>query len=196
MSSKTGAKSKDEYIFSFYDQLERDNESSDIIYSEHQRLNNKDKAKDFVNDVYGTVYLDKVSPIPEKCEGIECFSDFVDLDILEQALSAYNLTLPKYIVFVEPNLLGSIMGASAWTPSFSSDKIYIHVELYEYKDEIPVVEAIAHEAWHLEKQPIFIRTITGFGYENKAKSVGESVSELYIRMKEVKTALDLSSNWK
>ncbi len=198
MAIDTDAKIKEEYIFSFYDQMERDNDPHDIIYSEHQRINDKEKMKDYANDVYGTVYVDKIGPIPEMCVGIECFADFVDLDILEQTMSKYDLKLPNYIFFVKPNMAYEYLGVSGWTPSSSRDKIYINIELYRFKDEIPVVEAIAHEAWHLEKQPRFIRTIPGLSYlyERKTYSISDSVSELYKKMKEVKTALDMSVKWR
>jgi hypothetical protein len=196
VSFKAGIKTKDEYVFSLYDQLEWDNDHSDIIYSEYQRLSNKDITKDYVNDVYGTVHFDNVGPIPEKCEGIECISDFVDLELLKQAMNKYGLKPPKYIIFVEPNIFYKMMQVSAWTPSMASDKIYINRYYYDTKDEIGVVEAIAHETWHLTKQPKFIRKMLAFVYEKEAGRIGESVSDLYKKMIEVKTALELSRKWK
>lgn len=189
MTSKPAKKAKDEYIYSVYDQLEWGDDGEAVIYSDYQKM-------------YGdTVYLNNFAqkrdmPTQGICKGIECISDFVDIELLKQALSRYGLKLPRYIIFTEPNILYKAMQASAWTPSLSKNKIYINRYYYETKDELGTVEAIAHETWHLTKQPKLIRKLLLFIYEDKASQVGESVCDLYRKMREVTNVLDVLRRWK
>ena len=195
MSGKSGAKPKNNYIFSAYDQLEWDTSLDGYNFTAEESLSVKSEMEYPFNEL-GTEYMSFTDPKQNNCVGLECISNFVDIAAFNQAMNYYGLKAPKYIVFIKPNALYKALDASAWTPALSKDRIFVNIEYYNSKDDVGVVEAIAHEAWHLTKQPRLIRALPGFRGEKDAGRIGQNVSALYKNMKNVIMAMRLSRRWK
>lgn len=119
----------------------------------------------------------------EICEGLDCIKDFVDVNILENIMRDKGLELPQYIFFVQPNKLYKWLGVLGWTGGFEHDRIFVDIDLLKNKNGLMTVITIAHETWHLRKQPIVIRQVVRPPYEAKAYSVGEEVGKEYMKLK-------------
>jgi hypothetical protein len=138
-----------------------------------------DNKPQFANE---TAYLDCVTRTAgsDAKIGIQWINDFVDVDELKAAMRKYGMEIPKYVVFTTPNFFINLWRPLGWTGIVSINTISINIELLRYRQEKEIVEAIAHETWHLEKQPKVIRSFINH-YEDEAGAVGEEVMKEYFR---------------
>ncbi len=178
MTEKNKKKQKDVYRESIFDYLEANSEPlidrekyTDSIFEMLERANGpEDEYSDSIFDLLeknssnaGVGYSRDTVSIDFKsfdyCEGLGCIEDFVDIDMLKQAIMKNGMELPARIVFKRFNLLYNKMGIGGTTNTSSQNTICINIDYVHEKNELMIVEAIAHETWHLRKQPKVIRSI-------------------------------------
>lgn len=176
-NKKDRKKDGNNYFYTLSDMLIWDKPEEGTTYIDRQS-DSRSYERDISND---TVYIDRFLKTGRGVwEGVRYIEDFVDIDALKEVMRKYGLALPRYIYFMEPNIIYKLLGASGWTSSISEDAININIELVRDRNELLIVQSIAHESWHLQKQPKLIRFFAG--QESKVLDIGVNVMNEYLSL--------------